>query len=139
MFGQIIFTVLIWYYYLSAGQCLWSICLSSDWNIYQIDWNIPCSGGPTSSKEDYLNDYYNDYPSEYDYEDEDGDSENSKETIVTRNIKFLTQSKKITINEGDTIKLPCTVDNMDHLVIFWKKGEKIISMGNQILNTKDKR
>merc|ERR1719273_1636890 len=85
---------------------------------------INCSlthGGPRPAKEDYPNDYYNDYPQDYDYDDAD-DSQNSKEAIVKRNPKFTSQSKKITINEGDTIKLPCTVDNMDSLVIIWKKG-----------------
>ena len=110
---------------------------NSSYAVIQTDWNICYSGGPRAAKEDYPSDYYNDYPQDYDYDDAD-DSQNSKEAIVKRNPKFTSQSKKITINEGDTIKLPCTVDNMDHLVIFWKKGEKIISMGDKILNN-DKR
>ena len=67
------------------------------------------------------------------------DSHNSKEVIVKRNPKFISQSKKITINEGDTIKLPCTVDNLDSLVIIWKKGKNIISVGNNFMNVNDKR
>ena len=91
-----------------------------------------------AAQEDYPNDYYNDYPQDYDYDDT-YDSHNSKETIVKRNPKFISQSKKITINEGDTIKLPCTVDNLDSLVIIWKKGENIISVGNNFMNFNDKR
>ena len=67
------------------------------------------------------------------------DSHNSKEVIVKRNPKFISPSKKITINEGDTIKLPCTVDNLDSLVIIWKKGKNIISVGNNFMNVNDKR
>ena len=96
------------------------------------------SGLPSLAVEDYPNDYYNDYPQDYDYDDAD-DSQNSKETIVQRNPKFTSQSKKVTINEGDTIRLPCTVDNLDSLVIIWKKGDSIISVGENFMNLNDKR
>ena len=67
----------------------------------------------------------------YDYE--------SDYDVKIPNPKFISQSKKITVNEGDTINLPCTVDNLDNLVIIWKKGEDIISVGNNFMNVNDKR
>ena len=95
------------------------------------------AGGPTPAVEDYPNDYYND--EEYYSDNYDTDSvSDEKETIVKRNPKFISQSKRITINEGDTIKLPCMVDNLDDLVIIWRKGDTILSLGDNFVSS-DKR
>ena len=100
------------------------------------------SGLPSLAVEDYPNDYYNDeeyYGTDYDSDNISNEIYDDKETIVKRNPKFLSQSKKITINEGDTIKLPCMVDNLDNLVIIWRKGKDILSVGDTSYNPNDKR
>ena len=43
-----------------------------------------------------------------------------KETVVRRNPKFISTSKTIIVNEGDTIKLPCQVSSSS--VKFWVFG-----------------
>ena len=47
--------------------------------------------------------------------------------------KFISQPKKIMVNEGDTIKLPCTVDKLDEFMIMWKKGSRIIALGENFM------
>ena len=100
--------------------------------------------------EDYLNDYYNDeeyYNDEYNYDDnrnqsnEMKDADSFKETIVKRNPKFVSSSKKnYIVNEGDTIKLSCIVDKLENFVILWKKGaENILAVGDKPTNGKDSR
>ena len=37
------------------------------------------------------------------------------------------------VNEGDTIKLPCTVDKLDEFMIMWKKGSRIIALGDNFM------
>ena len=100
------------------------------------------------SKEDYPNDYYNDaeyYNDEYIYDDnktesnEIRDADGNKETIVKRNPKFVSTPKTIMVNEGDTIKLPCTVDKLENFVIIWKKGSGILAVGDKPFDGKDAR
>ena len=43
-----------------------------------------------------------------------------KETVVRRNPKFISTSKTIIVNEGDTIKLPCQVSSSS--IKFWVFG-----------------
>ena len=45
----------------------------------------------------------------------------------------MSQPKKILVNEGDTIKLPCVVDKLDNFVIIWKKGSKILAVGDKFM------
>merc|ERR1719507_2250126 len=92
---------------------------------------------------DYLNDYYNDA----EYYNDDYDSYNSsnenyidvdahvKETVVRRNPKFVSTSKTIIVNEGDTIKLPCQVDILEDFIIIWKKGSTILALGDNPMNS----
>lgn len=114
------------------------------WVVWEVYW-FSNSGLPSVGQEDYPNDYYNDeeyYADNYDSDNVSNelyDNHQDKETIIKRNPKFLSQSKKITINEGDTIKLPCMVDNLDNLVIIWKKGKNILSVGDNFINPNDKR
>jgi len=99
-------------------------------------------GSPVGNAvEEYPNDYYNDeeYYSDDDYDTHENesieifDATGNKETIVRRNPKFISQPKKIMVNEGDTIKLPCTVDKLDNFVIIWKKGSSIIAVGENFM------
>ena len=61
------------------------------------------------------------------------DAHGNKETEVKRNPKFVSQAKNIMVNEGDTIKLPCIVDQLDNMVIIWKKGSEIVAVGDNIM------
>jgi len=99
-------------------------------------------GSPVGNAvEDYQNDYYNDeeYYTDEDYDTHENesieifDATGKKETIVRRNPKFISQPKKIMVNEGDTIKLPCTVDKLDEFMIMWKKGSRIIALGENFM------
>ena len=46
----------------------------------------------------------------------------------------MSQPKQIMVNEGETIKLPCVVDNLgSDLEIFWKKGDTMLAVGDNIL------
>ena len=43
------------------------------------------------------------------------------------------------VNEGDTIKLPCQVDVLDGIIIIWKKGSKILALGEKMQDMEDTR
>ena len=62
-----------------------------------------------------------------------------KETVVKRNPKFVSASKTIIVNEGDTIKLPCQVDMLGDFIIIWKKGSKILALGTRPINQENSR
>merc|ERR1712156_89176 len=72
-----------------------------------------------------------DYPNE-NYIDVDAQV---KETVVRRNPKFISTSKTIIVNEGDTIKLPCQVDILGDFVIIWKKGSTILALGDNSMSS----
>eukprot|EP00092_Neocalanus_flemingeri_P012338 GFUD01013302.1.p1 GENE.GFUD01013302.1~~GFUD01013302.1.p1 ORF type:complete len:508 (+),score=79.40 GFUD01013302.1:150-1673(+) len=110
--------------------------------------NFSLTYGNPVSKEDYPNDYYNDeeyYNDDaYNYDNnnesnEIRDAAGVKETIVKRNPKFKSTPKTIMVNEGDTIKLPCTVDKLENFVIIWKKGSGILAVGDKPFDGKDTR
>lgn len=88
--------------------------------------------------EEYQND---DYLGEYDEDnyDDDGQSEEIKESETDRTPKFISSSKHFIVNEGDSIKLPCLVDNLENLIIIWKKGAKIVTLGDKPYEDDDKR
>jgi len=76
--------------------------------------------------------YQGDYE---DYDDYDAANENydaTKEVELTNIPKFITTAESMMINEGDTIKLSCVVDNLDNLIIMWKKGNKIIAINDKL-------
>jgi len=115
--------------------------------LFFVIWQSLAFGTPVS-KEDYPNDYYNDaeyYNDEYIYDDnknesnEIRDADVYKETVVKRNPKFVSTPKNIMVNEGDTIKLPCTVDKLDNFVIIWKKGSEILAVGDKPFDGGDAR
>ena len=51
----------------------------------------------------------------------------------------MSQPKKLMVNEGDIVKLPCIVDMFEGLVIYWKKGEKVLFVGDNIMDSADSR
>jgi len=71
-----------------------------------------------------------DYEDYYDAVHENYDA--TKEVELTNIPQFITNAKSIMINEGDTIKLSCVVDKLDNLIIMWKKGNKIIAIGDKL-------
>ena len=38
------------------------------------------------------------------------------------------------MNTGHTISLPCLVDQLEGFVLLWRKDERIISVGDQIVD-----
>jgi len=87
--------------------------------------------------EEYQND---DYLGDYDEDNYDDDhSVEIKESESDRTPKFITSSKNFIVNEGDSIKLPCLVDNLENLIIIWKKGTKIVTLGDKPYEDDDKR
>jgi len=113
----------------------------------------PLNHGSPVSREDYPADYYNDeeyYNDDtYNYDDsEEGEEAAGREgeqheAVVRRNPKFISQPKKVMVNEGDTIKLPCLVDKIDNFVILWKKktaaGKTILTVGDTVTGSEDGR
>jgi len=78
---------------------------------------------------------YEDYNYDAVHENYDAVHENydaTKEVELTNIPKFITTAKSIMVNEGDTIKLSCVVDKLDNLIMMWKKGNKIIAMGDKL-------
>jgi len=87
--------------------------------------------------EEYQND---DYLGDYDEANYDDDhSAEIKESESDRTPKFISSSKNFIVNEGDSIKLPCLVDNLENLIIIWKKGTKIVTLGDKPYEDDDKR
>jgi len=87
-------------------------------------------------EEDYQADYYND---EYNYVDTSRENGSSVERIERRNPKFISTAKRVVVNEGATIKLPCDVDNLEGFMLIWKRGNDMISVGETILKKGDSR
>jgi len=87
--------------------------------------------------EEYQNDeYLGDY-NEADYED--GISEEHKENENDRTPTFISSSKTFIVKEGDAIKLPCVVDNLENFLIIWKRGNQIITLGDKPYEDDDRR
>ena len=78
---------------------------------------------------DYDVNYYNDYD-EYNYEENKGDTESHYFP------NFTTKSSDIIVNQGDTARLPCYVDNLGiwRPLMLWKRNKDIITVGNQIID-----
>ena len=96
---------------------------------------------------DYQNDAdsynYNDDEEYYNYDtgsngsNEDiFDASGKKEVVNKRDPTFMVQPKKLMVNEGDIVKLPCVVDIFDAFAILWKKGETVLSVGDQIIDNR---
>jgi len=90
--------------------------------------------------EEYQNDYPGDY-NEADYENgiEYSFSEENNEKESDRTPTFISSGKTLFVSEGDAIKLPCLVDNLENLLIIWKKGNKIITLGDKPYEDDDSR
>jgi len=91
------------------------------------------------SDEEYQSDYYND--AYYDGNDNDKYEDGNENKIGPENEskripKFVSISKTITINEGQTIKLPCQVDKLENFVMIWKHGTNILAMNGKLMDNK---
>jgi len=86
----------------------------------------------------------NDLYSNDEYEDADeggeggggGGDDNAEENAIAFLPKFVTRQQNLMVNEGGTIRLPCVVDRLQGFVIIWKKGDKIVTVNNQVFNEK---
>ena len=56
-----------------------------------------------------------------------------------RDPTFMSQPKKLMVNEGDIVKLPCVVDKFEGFTIIWKKGERVIAVGDNLIDSADSR
>merc|ERR1719402_2004024 len=100
---------------------------------------LSASGHPGKDK-NYLYDYQNDEEyHEYvnDYGADEGEDE-EEEKHISRNPKFVSTSKSLMVNQGDTIKLPCIVDKLEGFVLLWKRGKDILAVGENIVDRSEK-
>ena len=80
---------------------------------------------------------YDDDVRDYDYENDNKEIENDADYNSIKDYPtptFTTESSKMIINEGDTVRLPCIVDRLEGFVMLWKRGEKIITVASQIID-----
>ena len=74
---------------------------------------------------------------DYDYEAENDNTEieNDADSVkVFPTPTFTTESSKMIVNEGDTVRLPCIVDRLEGFVMLWKRSGVIITVANQIID-----
>lgn len=57
---------------------------------------------------------------------------------VEREAVFITRPQNLMVNQGDTIRLPCYVDNIEGSVLLWKFGETILTVGGRVIDKSDK-
>ena len=50
---------------------------------------------------------------------------------MVRTPEFISSPKTVMVNEGDTIRLPCFVDEAAGLTLIWKKGPVILALGDR--------
>merc|ERR1719474_1546908 len=101
-----------------AGLCYSLVFLLL--SIYKSGWSY-----------EFKDDFYYDYYNEVAVDQEPHDS--------TATPSFLTSSLDSTVNEGETIRLPCQVENLHGFVLMWKKDGKIITLGESVINNKNGR
>ena len=87
---------------------------------------VHCLGSPSpySSVDSEVYDYMNDASEPYDERHE----EHNK---VPR---LLTAPQQLTVNTGDTVRLPCLVDRLEGFVMLWKKKDNILTVAEQIID-----
>ena len=87
---------------------------------------VYCSGSPSpySSVDREVYDYMNDASEPYDESHEEHNS-------VPR---LLTTPQQLTVNTGDTVRLPCLVDRLEGFVMLWKKKDNILTVAEQIID-----
>jgi len=64
---------------------------------------------------------------------------NVEEKVVERTPVFTTPHLRKLVNEGETIRLPCFVDQLEGFVLLWKKGDTILSVGERLISFVDAR
>merc|ERR1711913_81300 len=70
-------------------------------------------------------DTYDDYVYKEDYEDYEMP-------------KLITPPQTIHVNIGDTIRLSCEVDKLNDILIFWRKGGKVLAIGDTLFKLDDR-
>jgi len=87
-----------------------------------------------SEEEEEYGDYA-DYDAEQDYSASNTsyeDTPEEEESVATP--KFVSQPKVVIVNEGDTIRLPCFVDDSDStktMIWIWKFGDQILALNER--------
>ena len=51
---------------------------------------------------------------------------------------FLSTSQTLIVNEGDTVRLPCSVDRLEGFVMLWKRQADILTVASQIIDKVNK-
>jgi hypothetical protein len=46
---------------------------------------------------------------------------------------FLTSPLVVTLNQGNTLRLPCSLNNLQGFVLLWKRGNTTIAIGTTIV------
>jgi len=67
------------------------------------------------------------------------DDEFREEKVVDRVPVFTTPLLTKLVNEGESIRLPCFVDELEGFVLLWKRGETILSVGKQVIDPQETR
>jgi len=73
------------------------------------------------------------------YEYEFGDIQAREEVLITKTPQFLSEPSELVVNAGHTIRLPCLVDHLEGFVLLWRKNQRIISVGDQIIDKFESR
>lgn len=92
-------------------------------------------GVPVADNTDYNNQYSDDQAYDYNY-DENYPENDENENVEMHDPVISTKPKKIAVQEGTTINLPCHVDRMAGNIILWYKDavSSQIAVGNSIVN-----
>lgn len=86
--------------------------------------HFPLSGVPYSESDSELYDYVND----------ESDGMSGGEEAVMKTPDFMSTAQTLIVNEGDTVRLPCTVDRLEGFVMLWKRQGDILTVASQIIN-----
>ena len=89
----------------------------------------------TSPPLDYYGDEYNDADYVQSNETEVGSSVTHHpiplQEEMVRTPEFISSPKTVMVNEGDTIRLPCFVDEAAGLTLIWRRGSVILALGDR--------
>ena len=85
------------------------------------------SGLPYSESDSDLYDYMNDESS--------ANVNTESSTSLQKTPSFISTPQVLVVDEGDTVRLPCSVDRLEGFVMLWKKQNDILTVASQIIET----
>ena len=59
-------------------------------------------------------------------------------TLLQKTPSFISTPQVLVVDEGDTVRLPCSVDRLEGFVMLWKKQNDILTVASQIIETVEK-